>query len=93
DRNRSHWSTSKTPSYTKSVSWQHHPYGESKGKRKGKEKSEKPEKKDTVEWQLCDPMEIKDSPLRVNLYGKERTVEKKVTPPKPVTTWTIGMDY
>ncbi|EGO6543772.1 hypothetical protein IU318_004615, partial [Escherichia coli] len=22
--NRSHWSTSKTPSYTKSVSWQHH---------------------------------------------------------------------
>ncbi|TNN94462.1 transposase, partial [Klebsiella pneumoniae] len=24
DRNRSHWSTSKTPSYTKSVSWQHH---------------------------------------------------------------------
>ncbi|KEL72493.1 hypothetical protein AC52_4293 [Escherichia coli 5-366-08_S3_C3] len=38
-------------------------------------------------------MEVKDSPLRVNLYGKERTVEKKVTPPKPVTTWTIGMDY
>ncbi|MGC9790826.1 DUF4329 domain-containing protein, partial [Escherichia coli] len=27
DRNRSHWSTSKTPSYTKSVSWQHHPHG------------------------------------------------------------------
>ncbi|MDZ8400004.1 hypothetical protein SND00_23815, partial [Escherichia coli] len=29
-RNRSHWSTSKTPSYTKSVSWQHHriPVGE-----------------------------------------------------------------
>ncbi|MFA2316588.1 MFS transporter, partial [Escherichia coli] len=27
DRNRSHWSTSKTPSYTKSVSWQHHPIG------------------------------------------------------------------
>ncbi|MEH5507065.1 hypothetical protein PO572_21655, partial [Escherichia coli] len=26
DRNRSHWSTSKTPSYTKSVSWQHHPF-------------------------------------------------------------------
>ncbi|WP_215256388.1 hypothetical protein, partial [Escherichia coli] len=24
DRNRSHWSTSKTPSYTKSVSWQHY---------------------------------------------------------------------
>ncbi|MDA6170811.1 hypothetical protein N6O60_22055, partial [Escherichia coli] len=24
DRNRSHWSTSKTPSYAKSVSWQHH---------------------------------------------------------------------
>ena len=24
DRNRSHWSTKKTPSYTKSVSWQHH---------------------------------------------------------------------
>ncbi|HBM20182.1 MAG TPA: transposase, partial [Shigella sp.] len=21
---RSHWSTSKTPSYTKSLSWQHH---------------------------------------------------------------------
>ncbi|MCU6871693.1 YqiJ family protein, partial [Escherichia coli] len=28
DRNRSHWSTSKTPSYTKSVSWQHHPITE-----------------------------------------------------------------
>ncbi|MDM8589793.1 hypothetical protein QU967_22875, partial [Escherichia coli] len=28
DRNRSHWSTSKTPSYTKSVSWQHHQYGD-----------------------------------------------------------------
>ncbi|MFV2406939.1 hypothetical protein ACNIV5_14800, partial [Escherichia coli] len=28
DRNRSHWSTSKTPSYTKSVSWQHHPPNE-----------------------------------------------------------------
>ncbi|MFV2392282.1 carbohydrate porin, partial [Escherichia coli] len=27
DRNRSHWSTSKTPSYTKSVSWQHHQTG------------------------------------------------------------------
>ncbi|WP_303757401.1 YagK/YfjJ domain-containing protein, partial [Enterobacter kobei] len=27
DRNRSHWSTSKTPSYTKSVSWQHHHAG------------------------------------------------------------------
>ncbi|MEC4125272.1 phosphatidate cytidylyltransferase, partial [Escherichia coli] len=27
DRNRSHWSTSKTPSYTKSVSWQHHLVG------------------------------------------------------------------
>ena len=25
DRNRSHWSTSKTPSYTKSTNWQHHP--------------------------------------------------------------------
>ncbi|WP_213053336.1 hypothetical protein, partial [Escherichia coli] len=28
DRNRSHWSTSKTPSYTKSVSWQHHRFCE-----------------------------------------------------------------
>ncbi|MDM2825259.1 DUF2170 family protein, partial [Citrobacter sp. Cpo089] len=28
DRNRSHWSTSKTPSYTKSVSWQHHQQNE-----------------------------------------------------------------
>ncbi|MGP6653897.1 hypothetical protein ACTZN7_26180, partial [Klebsiella pneumoniae] len=28
DRNRSHWSTSKTPSYTKSVSWQHHQCGD-----------------------------------------------------------------
>ncbi|OMH00682.1 transposase, partial [Escherichia coli] len=27
DRNRSHWSTSKTPSYTKSVSWQHYRQG------------------------------------------------------------------
>ncbi|MDK6893106.1 universal stress protein UspF, partial [Escherichia coli] len=30
DRNRSHWSTSKTPSYTKSVSWQHHLKAEAK---------------------------------------------------------------
>ncbi|WP_035889748.1 EAL domain-containing protein, partial [Franconibacter helveticus] len=29
-RNRSHRSTSKTPSYTKSVSWQHHPASELK---------------------------------------------------------------
>ncbi|MEA0543604.1 hypothetical protein SM997_06055, partial [Escherichia coli] len=27
----SHWSTSKTPSYTKSVSWQHHPLRLNKG--------------------------------------------------------------
>ncbi|MDK6892936.1 hypothetical protein EXX80_08935, partial [Escherichia coli] len=32
DRNRSHWSTSKTPSYTKSVSWQHHPKAKGIGK-------------------------------------------------------------
>ncbi|MCB4669649.1 PTS sugar transporter subunit IIB, partial [Escherichia coli] len=31
DRNRSHWSTSKTPSYTKSVSWQHHLTAETYG--------------------------------------------------------------
>ncbi|MGK2610204.1 thiamine pyrophosphate-dependent enzyme, partial [Escherichia coli] len=31
DRNRSHWSTSKTPSYTKSVSWQHHQVAEGLG--------------------------------------------------------------
>ncbi|WP_213131703.1 hypothetical protein, partial [Escherichia coli] len=31
DRNRSHWSTSKTPSYTKSVSWQHHQFHLAKG--------------------------------------------------------------
>ncbi|MDV1727285.1 hypothetical protein RZR40_20305, partial [Escherichia coli] len=37
DRNRSHWSTSKTPSYTKSVSWQHHqgsPHGYTSSSRK-----------------------------------------------------------
>ncbi|MDA6463659.1 hypothetical protein OSL33_06785, partial [Escherichia coli] len=33
DRNRSHWSTSKTPSYTKSVSWQHHPQQSATGKK------------------------------------------------------------
>ncbi|MCE3771455.1 recombinase RecT, partial [Escherichia coli] len=33
DRNRSHWSTSKTPSYTKSVSWQHHPHWEEMAKK------------------------------------------------------------
>ncbi|MCQ7646169.1 hypothetical protein NP183_22845, partial [Salmonella enterica] len=32
DRNRSHWSTSKTPSYTKSVSWQHHQQDENDDK-------------------------------------------------------------
>ncbi|MFP0009805.1 LuxR C-terminal-related transcriptional regulator, partial [Escherichia sp. AP1800] len=30
DGNGSHWSTSKTPSYTKSVSWQHHRTAEGK---------------------------------------------------------------
>ncbi|MCM6995997.1 hypothetical protein, partial [Enterobacter roggenkampii] len=30
DRNRSHWRTSKTPSYTKSVSWHHYPQAVSK---------------------------------------------------------------
>ncbi|RCA60728.1 transposase, partial [Escherichia coli] len=34
DRNRSHWSTSKTPSYTKSVSWQHHLFFYIYGQRK-----------------------------------------------------------
>ncbi|WP_213059443.1 conjugal transfer protein TraG, partial [Escherichia coli] len=34
DRNRSHWSTSKTPSYTKSVSWQHHRYNEENKRQK-----------------------------------------------------------
>ncbi|MEC4222037.1 hypothetical protein, partial [Escherichia coli] len=32
DRNRSHWSTSKTPSYTKSVSWQHHRFNHRPGR-------------------------------------------------------------
>ncbi|WP_217432941.1 hypothetical protein, partial [Serratia marcescens] len=36
DRNRSHWSTSKTPSYTKSVSWQHHPHAATINHRAGK---------------------------------------------------------
>ncbi|MCV5330313.1 diguanylate cyclase, partial [Escherichia coli] len=35
DRNRSHWSTSKTPSYTKSVSWQHHPANDEEACRAG----------------------------------------------------------
>ncbi|EAA5052964.1 transposase, partial [Shigella sonnei] len=35
DRNRSHWSTSKTPSYTKSVSWQHHPRPDGAGRANG----------------------------------------------------------
>ncbi|MCV8302100.1 hypothetical protein ODS09_21890, partial [Escherichia coli] len=35
DRNRSHWSTSKTPSYTKSVSWQHHPLARLNAKAQG----------------------------------------------------------
>ncbi|WP_286591797.1 hypothetical protein, partial [Escherichia coli] len=34
DRNRSHWSTSKTPSYTKSVSWQHHHFWQHKAPQK-----------------------------------------------------------
>ncbi|MDH7075069.1 hypothetical protein QE664_26455, partial [Escherichia coli] len=34
DRNRSHWSTSKIPSYTKSVSWQHHPKNANKVNKK-----------------------------------------------------------
>lgn len=62
-------------------------------KERGRKRAKNLRRKIPIEWQLCDPMEVKDSPLRVNLYGKERTVEKKVTPPKPVTTWTIGMDY
>ncbi|MXD20253.1 hypothetical protein FQZ33_09685, partial [Escherichia coli] len=32
DRNRSHWSTSKTPSYTKSVSWHHHRFNHRPGR-------------------------------------------------------------
>ncbi|MFA2123183.1 hypothetical protein ACPXCR_20945, partial [Escherichia coli] len=36
DRNRSHWSTSKTPSYTKSVSWQHYPFIDLVNKIRGK---------------------------------------------------------
>ncbi|WP_211924870.1 hypothetical protein, partial [Citrobacter freundii] len=37
--NRSHWSTSKTPSYTKSVSWQHHPGWLADGINPGRERA------------------------------------------------------
>ncbi|MGU6130671.1 hypothetical protein ACV16K_04985, partial [Escherichia coli] len=43
DRNRSHWSTSKTPSYTKSVSWQHH--HQAKLEQEAREKSEEERKR------------------------------------------------
>ncbi|HCU3339482.1 TPA: hypothetical protein OUS78_003406 [Escherichia coli] len=62
----------------------------SRGDKDRKENSEKPEKENELKWQLCKPLEVDDSPLRINLYGKENTVEKKVT---PVTQWQIGTDY
>ncbi len=49
----------------------------SRGDKDRKENSEKPEKENELKWQLCKPLEVDDSPLRINLYGKENTVEKK----------------
>ncbi|MDA6883286.1 hypothetical protein OSL53_14570, partial [Escherichia coli] len=52
DRNRSHWSTSKTPSYTKSVSWQHHPT--SKAKVSILEKRVISQNQQTVDFNFCE---------------------------------------
>ncbi|EAW1040385.1 hypothetical protein BJK63_22650 [Salmonella enterica] len=63
------------------------------GPERGEVTKPKKENEREEEWPLCAPMEKKDSPLRVNLYGKSRPVEKKVTPPEPVTIWPISTDY
>ncbi|WP_218187685.1 hypothetical protein, partial [Klebsiella variicola] len=52
-RNRSHWSTSKTPSYTKSVSWQHH--RRSKGDNGTGRKKKIPALKTIKPWQMPGP--------------------------------------
>ncbi|MGP6622419.1 hypothetical protein ACTZNX_25635, partial [Klebsiella pneumoniae] len=52
DRNRSHWSTSKTPSYTKSVSWQHHPLIENSSNHGSDLMANKPEEGEKVSERL-----------------------------------------
>ncbi|WBM68870.1 hypothetical protein OH773_11690 [Buttiauxella sp. WJP83] len=53
----------------------------------------KTENKVKKEWQLCDPLKASDSSLRVNLYGKERPVNKPaVTPPDPINLSTMEIE-
>ncbi|WP_435659103.1 excisionase family protein, partial [Escherichia coli] len=78
DRNRSHWSTSKTPSYTKSVSWQHHLKGIKKGTlKKAREKSfmEGREYKHVAH----DGMPWDNSPCFYNLEEIDRWIERQAS--------------
>ncbi|MEH4556713.1 YiiX/YebB-like N1pC/P60 family cysteine hydrolase, partial [Escherichia coli] len=80
DRNRSHWSTSKTPSYTKSVSWQHHPevvwkvYQNALGMRVGEQQKLK-------EFDLSNP--LVQAKLKER-YGKNIPLEETVVSPQAV---------
>lgn len=43
------------------------------------------------EWQLSSPLKTEDSPLRINLYGKERiTSHSVITPPAHFEPWAMG---
>lgn len=60
-----------------------------KGKKGNEEKSSEPQM--AKEWQLADPLNAKESPLRINLYGKKRvTPGKLLTQPIRTQPWAMG---
>lgn len=53
-----------------------------------KKTPKKIEKKQLKEWQLADPLRVKDSPLRINLYGIKRNDDiPMITPPRKLGPW------
>ncbi|WP_249360757.1 hypothetical protein [Citrobacter sp. wls714] len=63
-----------------------------KGGKNNKGKS-RPETNNNAEeeWQLSSPLKTEDSPLRINLYGKERIISHSaITPPAHFEPWAMG---
>ncbi|WP_058668208.1 hypothetical protein [Citrobacter koseri] len=60
---------------------------------KDSKNTSQPETKNNIEdeWQLSSPLKTEDSPLRVNLYGKERVIPRPaITPPAHFEPWAMG---
>lgn len=59
--------------------------------RDGGGKNKKTEQKECPEWKLADSLGAKESPLRINLYGKKRIIPiPKVTQPQMHEPWAMG---